>query len=67
MGNKLKTHKTLKLPSKKTMNLYQVEITDNSWQRVIPYAMLIIVVEMCIRDSHTSAKGQNIRSERNRD
>ncbi len=44
MGNKLKTHKTLKLPSKKTMNLYQVEITDNSWQRVIPYAMLIIVV-----------------------
>ena len=43
MGTKLKTHKTLKLPSKKTMNLYQVEITDNSWQRVMPYALLIIV------------------------
>ncbi len=26
------------------MNLYQVEITDNSWQRVIPYAILIIVI-----------------------
>ena len=23
---------------------YQIEITDNSWQRVIPYALLIIVI-----------------------
>lgn len=44
MGNKLKKQKTSKLPSKKTMNLYQVEITDNSWQRVLPYALLIIVI-----------------------
>jgi hypothetical protein len=44
MGNKLKTNKNLKLPSKKTMNLYQIEITDNSWQRVIPFAILIIVI-----------------------
>ncbi|MGI6072134.1 MAG: hypothetical protein ACOX75_03860 [Lachnospiraceae bacterium] len=44
MGNKAKKEKNLKLPSKKTMNLYQNEITDNSWQRVIPYAILIIIV-----------------------
>ncbi|NLJ69874.1 MAG: hypothetical protein GX328_00220 [Clostridiaceae bacterium] len=44
MGNKPKKYKHSKLPSKKTMNLYQVEITDNSWQRVIPYAILIIVI-----------------------
>ncbi|MDI9460738.1 MAG: hypothetical protein ACOX3P_04030 [Saccharofermentanales bacterium] len=44
MGNKPKKHKVSKLPSKKTMNLYQIEITDNSWQRVIPYALLIIVI-----------------------
>jgi hypothetical protein len=37
-------NKKTKLPSKKTMNLYQIEITDNSWQRVIPYAILIIVI-----------------------
>lgn len=44
MGNKPKKHKASKLPSKKTMNLYQIEITDNSWQRVIPYAILVIVI-----------------------
>ncbi len=44
MGNKPKKHKASRLPSKKTMNLYQIEITDNSWQRVIPYALLIIVI-----------------------
>ncbi len=44
MGNKPKKYKNSKLPSKKSMNLYQVEITDNSWQRVIPYAILIIVI-----------------------
>ena len=44
MGNMLIKNKKTKLPSKKTMNLYQIEITDNSWQRVIPYAILIIVI-----------------------
>ena len=44
MGNMLIKHKKIKLPSKKTMNLYQIEVTDNSWQRVIPYAILIIVI-----------------------
>ena len=44
MGNKPKKYKNSKLPSKKSMNLYQVEITDNSWQRVIPYAIVIIVI-----------------------
>lgn len=43
MGNRLIKNKKTKLPSKKSMNLYQIEITDNSWQRVIPYAILIIV------------------------
>ncbi|NLL91046.1 MAG: hypothetical protein GX222_01315 [Ruminococcaceae bacterium] len=44
MGNKLIKQKSSKLPSKRTMNLYQIEITDNSWQRVIPYAILITVI-----------------------
>ncbi|HHT25550.1 MAG TPA: hypothetical protein GXZ76_08590 [Clostridiaceae bacterium] len=44
MGNKINKHISSKLPSKKSMNLYQIEITDNSWQRVIPYAILIIVI-----------------------
>ena len=44
MGNMLIKNKKTKLPSKKTMNLYQIEITDNSWQMVIPYAILIIVI-----------------------
>jgi hypothetical protein len=44
MGNMLIKHKKIKLPSKKTMNLYQIEVTDNSWQRVIPYAILIIFI-----------------------
>lgn len=44
MINVTKKEKNSKLPSKKTMNLYQIEITDNSWQRVIPYAVLIIII-----------------------
>ena len=44
MENKPKKYKNSKLPSKKSMNLYQIEITDNSWQRVIPYAILIIII-----------------------
>jgi hypothetical protein len=30
------------------MNLYQIEVTDNSWQRVIPYAILIIVIVFAV-------------------
>ena len=44
MRKKNKKEKSSKLPSKKTMNLYQIEITDNSWQRVIPYAVIIIII-----------------------
>lgn len=44
MEIKLKKNIKPKLPSKKTMNLYQLEITDNSWQRVVPYAILIIII-----------------------
>ncbi len=33
-----------KLPTKTTMNLYQKEVTDNSMSRVLPVALLLIVL-----------------------